>query len=185
MSDHPDRPRILPVTDAELDATSRDLLAGDGLRLNIFRTLVRHPGLFRKWLPFGGKLLAGGKLSPRDRELVILRAAFRCRARYEWAQHVAIARTAGLADDEIARVAAGPDAAGWTAEDAALLRAVDELHDHDVIGDATWSALASRFDTRQLIEIPMLAGHYAMLAGVLNSLGVQPESTDLPALGEV
>ena len=30
----------------------------------------------------------------------------------------------------------------------------------------------------------MLAGHYAMLAGMLNSLGVQPETADLPALGE-
>ena len=29
----------------------------------------------------------------------------------------------------------------------------------------------------------MLAGHYAMLAGVLGSLGVQPEP-GLPALGE-
>src|SRR5262249_32005457 len=111
--------------------------------------------------------------------------AFRSGARYEWAQHVAIARTAGLADDEIARVAAGPDAAGWSADDAALLRAVDELQDDHAIGDATWSALAARFETRQLIEIPMLAGHYAMLAGVLNSLGVQPESAELPALGQV
>jgi alkylhydroperoxidase family enzyme len=185
MTDHPASPRIPPVTDAELDPTQRDLLEGDARRLNIFRTLVRHPGLFRKWLPFGGKLLAGGKLAPRDRELVILRTAFRCRARYEWAQHVAIARTAGLTDDEIARVAAGPDAPGWSTDDAALLRAVDELHDDHAIGDATWSALAARYDTRQLIELPMLAGHYAMLAGVLNSLGVQPESAALPGLGEV
>ena len=185
MSDHPERPRIPPLDDAELDAVQQELLAGDGLRLNIFRTLARHPGLFRKWLPFGGKLLAGGKLTARDRELVILRTAFRSRARYEWSQHVAIARTAGLSDGEIARVAAGPDADGWSADDVALLRAVDELSDDHVIGDVTWTALASRFDTRQLIEIPMLAGHYAMLAGVLNSLGVQPESDALPALGEV
>ena len=96
--------------------------------------------------------------------------------RYEWAQHVAIAGAAGLTDDEIRRVAAGPDAAGWSADDAAVLRAVDELHDDHCIGDATWTTLAARYDTEQLIEIPMLAGHYAMLAGVLNSLGVQPES---------
>jgi len=31
----------------------------------------------------------------------------------------------------------------------------------------------------------MLAGHYAMLAGTLNSLGVQPETSELPDLGEV
>ena len=59
--------------------------------MNIFTTLVRHPGLFRKWLPFGGKLLAG-KLPPRDRELLILRTGWNTRADYEWHQHVRIAR---------------------------------------------------------------------------------------------
>ena len=68
----------------ELTDQQRELIGGDGPQLNIFLTLARYPGLLRKWLPFGGKLLAGGKLTPRDRELVILRSAFRCHARYEW-----------------------------------------------------------------------------------------------------
>jgi 4-carboxymuconolactone decarboxylase len=182
-----DEPRIPPLHPDELTEEQRELIGGGTAPppLNIFLTLARYPGLLRKWLPFGGKLLAGGKLTPRDRELVILRSAFRSGARYEWAQHVAIAGTAGLSTDEIKRVANGPDASGWNDDDAALLRAVDELHDGHCIGDDTWSALARRYGTEQLIEIPMLAGHYAMLAGVLNSLGVQPETTDLPALGEV
>jgi 4-carboxymuconolactone decarboxylase len=185
MTDEGGAPRIPPLSPDELTDDQRELIGGSGTRpLNIFLTLARHPGLLRKWLPFGGKLLAGGKLTPRDRELVILRSAFRCGARYEWAQHVAIAGTAGLATDEIRRVAKGPGAAGWSDADAALLRAVDELHDDHCIGDGTWKALASRYGTEQLIEIPMLAGHYAMLAGVLNSLGVQPETAELPALGE-
>ena len=126
----------------------------------------------------------GGTLPERDRELVILRVAYLCSARYEWGQHVAIARTAGLTDEEILRVAAGPDEPGWAAPDVALLRAVDELHDDFCISDATWAALAERYADEQLIELPMLAGHYAMLAGVLNSLGVQPERP-LPDLGRV
>jgi alkylhydroperoxidase family enzyme len=177
-------PRIPPLRSDELTADQRTLIGGDGPQLNIFLTLARNPGLMRKWLPFGGKLLAGGKLSPRDRELIILRTAFRCDAHYEWAQHVAIAGVAGLATDEIRRVAAGPDASGWSADDATLLRATDELVEQHCIGSETWKALAARYGTEQLIEITMLAGHYAMLAGMLNSLGVQPETADLPALGE-
>jgi len=170
----------------ELTDEQRELIGGgDGPQLNIFLTLARYPGLMRKWLPFGGKLLVGGKLSPRDRELIILRTAFRCDARYEWAQHVAIAGVAGLATDEILRVASGPAADGWNDADATLLRAVDELVDEHCIGTDTWNALAGRYDTERLIEIAMLAGHYAMLAGMLNSLGVQPESADLPGLGRV
>jgi alkylhydroperoxidase family enzyme len=180
-----DEPRMAPLHPDELTEQQRELIGGGAAPpLNIFLTLARYPGLLRKWLPFGGKLLAGGKLTARDRELVILRSAFRTRARYEWAQHVAIAGTAGLTTDEIRRVAEGPGAGGWSDDDAALLRAVDELHDDHCIGDDTWDALARRYGTEQLIEIPMLAGHYAMLAGVLNSLGVQPESADLPRLGE-
>jgi len=187
MADESAVPRIPPLRPDELTAEQRELVGGDGPQLNIFLTLARYPGLLRKWLPFGGKLLAGGKLAPRDRELVILRSAFRSGARYEWAQHVAIARTAGLTTEEIRRVANRDivaDDAAWSDADATLVRAVDELHDGHRIGEDTWNELANRYGTEQLIEIPMLAGHYAMLAGVLNSLGVQPETSDLPGLGE-
>jgi 4-carboxymuconolactone decarboxylase len=187
MADKSVVPRIPPLRPDELTTEQRELLGGDGPQLNIFLTMARYPGLLRKWLPFGGKLLAGGKLAPRDRELIILRSAFRCGARYEWAQHVAIARTAGLTTEEIRRVAnrdLGSGDAAWSDADGTLLRAVDELHDDHCVGESTWDALASRYGTEQLIEIPMLAGHYAMLAGMLNSLGVQPEKSDLPGLGE-
>ena len=40
----------------------------------------------------------------------------------------------------------------------------------------TWSALAARYDERQLIEVPMLVGHYHLMAFTLNSLGVQLEA---------
>ena len=142
---------------------------------NIFATLVRHPGLFRHWLPFGGKLLAG-KLPPRERELLILRTGWHCRSSYEWGQHVLMARLSGLTDDEIARVPEGPAAPGWSAFDVVLLRAADELHAGARISDETWAALADRYDERQLVEVPMLVGHYHMVAFTLNSLGVEREA---------
>jgi 4-carboxymuconolactone decarboxylase len=185
MATHPSTPRLAPLRADELSDEQRTLLSVMPLPINIFSTLVRHPGLFRRWAPFGGKLL-GGKLPARAREIVILRTAWRCGAAYEWGQHVAIARDAGLSADEIRAVAnEGASAPGWPPAEAALLRAVDELVDDHCISDATWAALAAEFDDeRQLIEVPMLSGHYAMLAGMLNSLGVQPDRSDLPALGE-
>ncbi len=68
----PAQPRIPPLPEAELDEQATELLAQVGAParppLNIFTTLVRHPRLFRRWLPFGGVLLTG-KLPARDREL--------------------------------------------------------------------------------------------------------------------
>ncbi len=168
-------PRIPPLPAAERDDHAHELLKGAviaGGEANIFTTLVRHPGLMRRWLPFGGKLLAG-KLPARERELLILRTGWNCKAEYEWAQHVIIGKSSGLTDEEIHRVAAGPDAAGWAPFDAHLLRAADELHSEWRVGDATWSALAERYDEQQLIEVPMLVGHYHLVAMTLNTLGVE------------
>ena len=171
-------PRIAPLPPEEREEQHRELLGDAGApgapASNIFTTLVRHPGLARKWLPFGGKLLAG-KLPARERELLILRTGWRCRSEYEWGQHVLIARAEGVTDEEIERIKQGADASGWDRFDATLLRAADELHDDGRIGDDTWAELAQRYDERQLIEVPMLVGHYHMVAFTLNSLGVERE----------
>jgi alkylhydroperoxidase family enzyme len=166
-------PRIPPLPESEWDEEVRTLL--DGRAANIFATLVRHPGLHRKWLPFAGKLLAGGRIPARERELLILRTAWNCDAEYEWGHHVELGRAAGLADAEIKRVKEGPGAGGWSDFDETLIRAADELHGEAVISDPTWAQLAERYDERQLIELCMLVGNYHLVAFTLNSLGVQPE----------
>jgi alkylhydroperoxidase family enzyme len=179
-------PRIPPLPVDDRDPEVAELLQTyarpDGSELNIFTTLARHPRLLKRWGAFGGVLLYRGQLSDRDRELLILRTGYRCRARYEWGQHVMIGRAAGLTDDDIARIAAGPDADGWSGGDADLLRAADELHDDQCIGDATWARLAARYDEQQLIEVCMTVGQYHLVSFTLNSLGVEPESDDLPDL---
>ena len=182
----PQTPRIPPLRDEEADEQTSALLEEVRLpnaeAVNIFATLVRYPGLYRRWMPFAGKLLAG-KLPARDRELLILRSAWRCASSYEWGQHVRLAKQAGLSAEEIDRIAIGPDAPGWELFDRTLLTAVDELHDDACLTDATWATLASRYDERQLIELPMLVGQYHMLAFALNSLGVQREP-GVPGLPE-
>jgi 4-carboxymuconolactone decarboxylase len=175
----PTVPRIPPLPEAERDDADRELLdqtasgaAGDAA--NIFTTIVRHRRLFRRWSPFGGVLLTG-KLPPRDRELMILRTGWLCRARYEWGQHVRLGLIAGLSEEEIQRIIEGPEAEGWSDLEAALLRATDELHDDACISDPTWAVLAAAYSTEQLIEVPMLIGQYHLVSFTLNSLGVQPE----------
>lgn len=178
-------PRIPPLPREGRDPRTEELLAGlrrpDGSELNIFATLAHHPRVLKRWSAFGGTLLYAGTLSHRDRELLILRTAWHCGAHYEWGQHVDIARAAGVTDDEIGRVPAGPDAGGWSDDDATLLRAADELHADSRIGDPTWAALRERYDEQQLIELCMVVGQYHLVAFTLNSLDVQPEP-GLPAM---
>jgi alkylhydroperoxidase family enzyme len=171
--------RIPPLPPDEQDEQAKELLSGVSAQgapaANIFATLVRHPGLFRRWLPFGGKLLGGGKLPARDRELLILRTGWLCEAEYEWAQHREISKSIGISGEEIERVRAGADADGWDPFEVTLIQAADELHAEASISDDTWAKLAEHYDERQLIEVPMLVGHYHMVAFTLNSLGVPLE----------
>src|SRR2546423_9065495 len=124
MVPRPDTPRIPPLRADERDEQQQELLGGvggvTGPASNIFDTLVRNPGLFRRWLPFGGKLLSG-KLPTRDRELLILRTGWRCESEYEWGQHVVIGRRSGLSDGDITRAQQGPEVAGWHPIDAVLV----------------------------------------------------------------
>ena len=160
-----------PRTAALLDT----LRGPDGSELNLFATLAHHPRLLKRWSAFGGILLYGGALPARDRELLILRTGYLCGSAYEWGQHVGIGLDVGLAPEEIDRIATGPDDPAWSTGDAALLRAADELHVDHRIGDATWAALAGRYDAPQLIEVCMVVGQYHLVAFTLSSLGVEPE----------
>jgi alkylhydroperoxidase family enzyme len=136
-------------------------------------TLARHPALARAYHTFNGHVQFATTLSVRQRELLVLRVAAVRQADYEWAQHVVLARDAGLDDDEIARIADGPDAPGWAPLDAAMLRAVDELVADATIIDPTWDTLAGELDEQQLMDLIFTVGAYDVLAMAFRSIGVE------------
>ncbi|MGH9210831.1 MAG: carboxymuconolactone decarboxylase family protein [Acidimicrobiales bacterium] len=172
--------RLAPVPPDQREPATEELLESLRIRpdqpvANIFSTIAHHPRLLKRWSAMGGVLLFRGELDPRERELLILRTAWNCRAGYEWAHHIDFGHQVGLTDDEIARIGEGPQDAGWSGTDATLLRAADELHQQARIGDDTWAELAGRYRPAQLVEICMLVGQYHLVAFTLNSLGVQLE----------
>jgi 4-carboxymuconolactone decarboxylase len=175
---HLTQPRIEPLQPEEWGDESADFMMSlrrDGRVYNIFATLARHPQLLKRWLVFGGHVLSKSTLPPRDREIVILRMGWLCRAEYEWGHHVAIGKQVGLNDDDIRRIAEGPDAAGLDTFEATLLRAVDELNADTFISDATWKSLSARYNTQQILDFLFTAGQYKLVSMVLNSVGVQLE----------
>jgi alkylhydroperoxidase family enzyme len=171
-------PRIAPLADAEMTDEQRELLAPLEARgrpvLNIFRTMATHPDALRGFFGLANHVMSKRNTLPgREREIVILRAGFLSRAGYEWTQHVPIGRRAGLTDAEIEAIKAGADAPGWSEADRALLRATDELHRDQFVGEVTWQALAAHFSQRQCVDAVLTAGQYTLVSMLLNSLGVQ------------
>lgn len=132
--------------------------------------LAHHPDLFVAHMGFAQKFMAEPALSPRDRELAVLRLGWISGAPFEWGGHVTIGKACGISEEEVARIIEGSAAEGWSAFDRALIRSVEELHEDSMISDATWDVLAGKLDKRQLIELVMLIGHYKTVAYYQNAL---------------
>jgi alkylhydroperoxidase family enzyme len=174
-------PRLPPLAPADWSAEVRRVFAHASSPLAILRTLAHQPSLLAPFLGWAAALAGRGALPRRASELLALRVAWLCRSAYEWGHHVEYARGAGLSDAEVARVVAGPDAPGWSESERALLVAADELHARQQLGDASWRALRAHFSPAQLVEIPLVVGHYAMLSMLANATGV-PLEEGLPEL---
>ena len=139
---------------------------------NVLATLMRHPALAGPFLTYNNVLLRTPTLEPRWRELAVLRVAWRTRSEYEWAQHVRLAGRVGITTAEIDAVGRGVDAGIWSALEADLLAAVDQLLDRYRIDDETYARLAEHLDEPQLIELTFVVGTYTCLAMAFNSLGL-------------
>ncbi|MGH3546891.1 MAG: carboxymuconolactone decarboxylase family protein [Pseudonocardiaceae bacterium] len=176
---HAASPRVPPLELEEMDEEQRKLsrLGAD----TVIQVLARNPELMTAFQPLGGFLLSQGKLDPRIRELAILRVALRCDAPYEWANHVPAALGGGATEAEID--ALSDPAASWEPTDDAVLRAVDEVCADVYVSDETWAALTATRDYPEIIELLFLIGFYRMMAGFLNSAGVQVKA-GMPALGQ-
>jgi alkylhydroperoxidase family enzyme len=139
---------------------------------NALGTLAHHPALAGAWLQFNAQVLRATTLTERQRELLILRVTVLRKSTYNWAEHVLIARRSGLNDDDIARVAYGPDAPYWDPLEAALLRSVDELVADGVVSDETWAMLAQHLEPRQLLDLIFLVGAYETVGWMARSFAL-------------
>jgi alkylhydroperoxidase family enzyme len=166
------------VSDPEppLKAARVEPEAGPGIAVG--RTFARHAKLNQQRGRRANFINRVSPLSPRHREMLILRIGWNCRSEYEWAQHVgSVGRARDNGVDPV-RVAMGPDAPGTDPFDAAVLRVADDLYEHAAVTDATWSALAARFNTAMLMSAVYASSSYRATSMSLRTYGVQLDPKD-------
>ena len=170
--------RVTPLEPSEWSPEVRQWLdrSGSGRPVAaIYRTYARHLAMDQPRTQVSEHIRQTSTLTPRVREMLIMRIGLLCRSEYEWAAHAPAGRRTGMTDADVDRIVNGPDSGGGEALEVALLRAVDELYRDDVVSQKTWSALAAGLDTKQLLDVLITAGGYRMVSMALNSLGVQLE----------
>ena len=169
---------VVPDREPPLTTPRVDPADGDGLRVS--RTLRRHPELADRWYANPRYILdpEQSRLTPHERELLILRTGWNTQSVYEWAKHVGSvgrARDHGLDPMWIAQ---GADASGWNENELALIEAANEMYRDTIISDDTWSELSERYDTHQMMSIAWTVARYRRVSMTLNALGVQPLPDD-------
>jgi 4-carboxymuconolactone decarboxylase len=171
-------PRIAPVTlvdDAQRELLAKAPVREDGTVRNIFLTLAQSPLLLKRFNALAGTFFISDLVSAYDRELIVLRAAAHVGSRYEYAQHLSIARDAGLSDDVIRAAMRQPDAPPVSDADQLLLDATDEFIVDGDISDLTWERLSARFSDPALLHVLFIIGLYRITGEILNTVGVTPE----------
>ena len=171
------RPRIPPLAETALTDAHRQLLAKHQIGArpgNAAMTLLTIPDLVDGVMTFQNYITGQSSLEPRHRELLILRTAWLLNNDYIWGEHAIEAKKAGFSAADLRRVAQGPEAQGWEAFDTTLLKLADELFRNTFVSDATWKALAARYDMFHLLDAVMTVTDFTTTGLLYNSFGVQP-----------
>lgn len=174
----PTKPRIAPLPETEWTDVHRKLVtrfSPDGRAGNDLKTLLHVPDMVDALMPFNVYVSSQSSLSPRHRELLILRTAWLCGNQYVWSSRAALAKDVGLTAGEIRRIAQGADVRGWDPFEATLLRMADQLYRNSAVTGATWTALAATYDMYHLMDAVMTVADFITLSLMYNSMGVQPD----------
>lgn len=176
-------PRIPPLPREEWTEEARDVFGywegptarENGSRSNTMLTLAQHPKLAIASLDFGKYVLIETKLTARQRELIVLRIAWRYGSEHQWTHHVLSGRKIGMTEEEFAALQQAEQSSIWTAEEQALINAVDQLCANGQIDDPTWNLLAETNDRRTLMDILYAIGLFTMNAWAFNAMGIELE----------
>jgi len=171
--------RLAPLADDQLTDVHRNIVAkyvANGRPGNALRTFLNVPALADSFMSLHAYLTKDSTLSPRHREILILRTGWLLNNDYIWSEHVPAARAAGLSADEVRRVAEGPDAKGWSSFEATLLRLADQLFRNSFVNDAVYKALTVEYDVHHTMDAVVTVADFVTLGLMYNALGIQPDS---------
>ncbi|WP_066416471.1 carboxymuconolactone decarboxylase family protein [Halorubrum aethiopicum] len=145
-----------------------------GKPLNVYRSIGNNPAVLAGMRSFLRSLWNDSGLTDRERELVILATAATIDSRYEWHQHVNIARDVGIDDAVIAGIGTGDPTALDRDERTlvAYVRAVVE----ESVDAVTHESIAALYDDDEIVGIAATAGGYAALGALIRAFDLELES---------
>jgi 4-carboxymuconolactone decarboxylase len=143
-----------------------------GQPVNLYRALGNHPALVGAWTEFAQSIRADTKTPRALRELMILRSGQVQKSEYEWAQHLRMARKAGVREAQIAALDDWRQSGEFDPQEKAALGLLEAVT-AGRMDDPTWEAAAGHFSREEMVELVLVSAFYSMVARVLDALRVQ------------
>lgn len=167
----------VPYVDAsDVPDEYEDLLESSlqGKPLHVYQSIGNNPEVLAGFRSFLGSLWTDSGLSDRERELVILASAHEAGSRYEWHQHVNIARGVGIDDDEIAAIGSS-DTEPLSGDETTLIEYARAVVRGEVDAVAH-DEIAALYDDETVVGIAATASGYDALSGVIDAVDLELES---------
>lgn len=171
---------VLDMNPATLPAAARALYEMMAARRNSrgehfggpYVALLNHPELARRIEELGFFLKFEGVLPRTVYQFIVLTIARATGADYEWQDHIAHARAAGLPDDVIEAVGSGRTAT--LPEPYALVHAIlAKTTAWQVVPDDLQAQAAAQWGKPGLVEIVVLSGFYQMFAAINQAFDIR------------
>jgi len=135
--------------------------------LNIFTMWAHSANTIQLIIELGAAQFAKLDLPRSIRELVTLFGGRANGADYEWFQHVALAKAAGVTDAQIEAVGRlDVDSAVFSPEEFAALKLTEAVLAAPNVSDALFNSARKYLSDRQLVELVGVVGYYWMLGRI-------------------
>src|SRR5271170_1994921 len=168
---------LLPFVDeSQASAKTREILGNTPRKLNVARMIANAAdAVFQNFSRLGNSLMTRGKLDAKLRELAILRNARVCNSLYEYTQHVPIAKSVGVSEEQLHGVDDWEAAQCFSPLERLVLRFTDEIARNVKGSKATLDALKQHLGPGEIVELIMAIGFWGMVARILETTEVELE----------
>ena len=149
--------------------------ARNGRILNLWKVMGHCPYIGLNFQRMGNSILKGEGLSPKLRELAILRVGNLAQSEYEFRQHTAVALQSGVGRRQIDELPDWAASEQFNQQERAVLAYTDEVARDIKVGDETFARLRTFLNDEEIVELTAAIGYYGMVCRILVALEVDLE----------
>ncbi len=130
-------------------------------------------------------LQPGRKLDPKLRELAILRTGIVGDSKFEYSQHLKVARMVGVSEEKLAAIKGWTTSELFTPMERAVMAAADEILSRNLVEDATFAALQKHLSDAEVLELFVVIGLWRMHGLIVRALHLEYDNNTTERMQEV